>query len=203
MTFVSTQGSLQGVVIGNKSGRQVILCQVLIDATETALTARLAGAKFEAVQESQARFRYTLEFGKVGTLKETVLSVPDKLGIVNNTLTLHPGHGGRGNVLVECEYSLPFGEMSGFELTQREALVQQKTTDLAAYLLSEVPAFDQALLAGASYELYGPHTSRLNDSVSDWAHLPESVMVKQLSLTGQNCIRPRSAFPDPSPASGS
>jgi len=193
------QDTLQGVVIGNKSGRQVILCKVLIDATETALVARLAGAKFGVAQKGQALFRYTLEFGKVGTLDETVLSVPDRLGIVNDVLMLHQGYGGRGNVLVEFEYSLPFGDMSGFELTQRDALVQQRTTDLAAYLITEVPAFDQALLAGGSYELYGPHTPQLADPISNWAHLPESVMVNAIATDGTELKTPAVSFSGPIP----
>lgn len=39
-----------GLVIGNKSGRQIIRCQTIIDATETALVARLSGGAFPSAQ---------------------------------------------------------------------------------------------------------------------------------------------------------
>lgn len=34
-------------MIGNKAGRQIVRCRTIIDATETALVARLAGEVFE------------------------------------------------------------------------------------------------------------------------------------------------------------
>jgi NADPH-dependent 2,4-dienoyl-CoA reductase/sulfur reductase-like enzyme len=42
------EDGLEGLVIGNKSGRQVVRCQAVVDASETALVMRLAGADFEA-----------------------------------------------------------------------------------------------------------------------------------------------------------
>src|SRR5687768_7159644 len=49
--------ALQGVVIGNKSGRQVVRCSLLIDTSETALAARLSGEAFEPAPETATYFR--------------------------------------------------------------------------------------------------------------------------------------------------
>ena len=65
-------GSLSGLVIGNKSGRQVLGCGMVIDATETAAVARAAGAAFESALP-ESRFGRTLEFDGVQPLKGTGL----------------------------------------------------------------------------------------------------------------------------------
>ena len=46
---IINNGVLNGVVIGNKSGRQVVLGRIVIDATSTAIVARLAEGTFEPV----------------------------------------------------------------------------------------------------------------------------------------------------------
>ncbi len=54
------KNQLAGVVISNRSGRQVVLAKVIIDATPRAMTARMAGAAFSVYPSGKQRFRFTV-----------------------------------------------------------------------------------------------------------------------------------------------
>jgi NADPH-dependent 2,4-dienoyl-CoA reductase/sulfur reductase-like enzyme len=163
------EGRVQGVIVGNKSGRQVIRCAVAIDATETALLARLAGAGFEAPPEDTARFSCTLEFTGVDALPGAELPVPQHLGLVSDRVVLHTGYRGADHVLLEYALTLPSGVSDALAAAQRDAQARRQTTALAEYLLSGVPAFAPAYLATWSYELDGPHVTRMAGPAPDWA----------------------------------
>jgi flavin-dependent dehydrogenase len=147
-------GALQGVVIGNKSGRQVIQCGLLIDASETALAARLAGETFAAMPEMAAYFR-TLEYDNV----DSGLLVDTRLEFGGVRAVLHAGYRDKRHVLLACELTLPADSGDGFAISSREAVARQQTMAFAAALAEQVPAFQSAYLSAASYELCGPHTS--------------------------------------------
>jgi flavin-dependent dehydrogenase len=51
-------GAISGVVMVNRSGRQAIVAKVVVDATENATVARLAGAKFRARTSGPAAVRW-------------------------------------------------------------------------------------------------------------------------------------------------
>ncbi|MFI5378478.1 MAG: FAD-dependent oxidoreductase [Tepidisphaerales bacterium] len=59
------KGNLAGVVIGNRAGRQAVLAKTIIDATDRAWTARLAGASFEPYPSGTAEFRFVTVGGKL------------------------------------------------------------------------------------------------------------------------------------------
>jgi ribulose 1,5-bisphosphate synthetase/thiazole synthase len=162
-------GELQGVIIGNKSGRQVMTCQAVLDASATALVARLAGAEFEAVPGDPALFAYTVEFDGVGSLEGPVLSLPGKLGIVGDRAIVHRGYRGKEHVLLGFEMRLPGQATTAAEMTQREIKARQKAVDVAAHLLSKVPAFQGAHLAALSYEPCGTYTPRMAAPAPRWA----------------------------------
>lgn len=160
---IAPDGQLQGVVIGNKSGRQVILCDLLLDTSETALVARLSGEGFEPSPDT-ARYRRTLEFdGVKDDLPEAVPHTVNDLPV-----TLHKGYREKGHVLLECEMELPFGTPDGFGLSVRETQARRATMALAAELIHTVPAFEGAYLSGASYELHGLYTRRLMQRELEW-----------------------------------
>ncbi len=58
-------GNLSGVVIANRSGRQAILAKVVVDATDRAWTARMAGAAFEAYPSGTGEFKFVSIGGKI------------------------------------------------------------------------------------------------------------------------------------------
>jgi len=173
-------GTLCGLIIGNKSGRQVLTCKMLLDATETSVTARLAGAAFEAPPSSEVIFCRTIEFEGVQPLTDTTLQVPEELGLVGSRVTLHRGYRGTSHVLVECAFNLRVQEYGPAEVMRREIEARKRTFALVSHLVAKVPAFDKAFLAATSYELAGPHTSRLAGPEPSWAGGLGSVEVAAL-----------------------
>jgi len=160
--------ALDGLIIGNKSGRQVLTCHVIIDATATASVARLAGATFEPGPPVSG-FGRTLEFDAVLRLQATDLTLPEDLGFIDNVVTVHRGYRGEPHVLVECWMDFPSHATGLVAAMEREIEARHRTMRLASHLISHVPAFHYARLATASYELHGTHTSRLAGPPPDWA----------------------------------
>lgn len=156
---------IEGVVVGNKSGRQVIAASTVLDATETALVARLAGGHFETLPHS-ARYSRTLEFDRVGPLEASTVPIPPQLGVAGNCVTIHPGYHGDQHVFVSFELDLP-AEVGPAGYMRREIQARDTSMSLAAFLIAQVPAFGEAVLGFASFELSGPQTGRLKGPGDD------------------------------------
>jgi len=175
--------ALSGVVIGNKSGRQVITCSQIIDSTETALVARLAGATFEPMDGRQAIFSRTLEFTGARPIEESELSVPASFGIHGNRVVVHRGYRGPDHLLIECPLQFP---IDGFDLAatmKREIEARHRTLRLASWLINNLLTFADASLAAASYELSGPQTPRLEASRIVWATPFDATAAEALSVS--------------------
>lgn len=78
-----SDGKLGGVVMANRAGRQALLAKVIVDASEHAVLARLAGAQFRAFTPGPVTVRWMAindEADKGATLKATLtLAVPTKV----------------------------------------------------------------------------------------------------------------------------
>ncbi len=78
-----SDGQLAGVVMANRAGRQVLLAKVVIDASEHAVVARLAGAQFRPFTPGPVTVRWVAlndEADKGAMLKATLtLAVPAKV----------------------------------------------------------------------------------------------------------------------------
>ncbi|MCX7007271.1 MAG: FAD-dependent oxidoreductase [Kiritimatiellaeota bacterium] len=78
-----SDGKLAGVVMANRAGRQAILAKVVVDASEHAVVARLAGAKFHPFTPGPVTVRWMAindEADKGATQKATLtLAVPSKV----------------------------------------------------------------------------------------------------------------------------
>ena len=76
-------GKLAGVVMANRAGRQALLAKVIVDASEHAVVARLAGAKFHPFAPGPVTVRWMAindEADKGATQKATLtLAVPAKV----------------------------------------------------------------------------------------------------------------------------
>ncbi len=164
-------GTIYGVVIGNKSGRQAVVGKVVIDATETAVVARIAGAEFEPVKSDMFSFKRTLELDGVGGLGRKNLSVPESIGIAKNKVEFYRG---KGPVYVECPMDLhrvfALGEKLDFtRLMAEEIEARQRSARLVSYLANNIGAFRNAHWAAGSHELHGRHTTRLAGPEPKWA----------------------------------
>lgn len=162
-------GALTALIIGNKSGRQAIPCQMIFDTTETAVVARLAGAAFEPPPQTPLEFRRTIEFEGVAPLPEKSLIVPAGCGVAANRVTVHHGYRGQSHVLIECAFTFPVREFDYAEAMRREIEARERTIRVAAHLVGQVPAFARAFLAATSYELAGPHSARMRGPDPAWA----------------------------------
>ena len=156
-----------GLVIGNKSGRQVICCRAIIDATETAVVARLAGGTFGPPPKGPVRMTRTLEFDRIEPIAGTSVPVPERMGIADNLVRLHTGYRGSGHLLIECPMDLPFPtDLEGADYVEAEA--RRRTMHLAAFLMDQYPGLAAGRLAGSSHELHGRWTASLAGP-PDWA----------------------------------
>ncbi len=155
-----------GLVIANKSGRQVIACGAVVDATATALVCRLAGVEFTAGGGQQVYAR-TVEFEGVGPIEGRELPVPPELGLVGNSVLVHRGYRGEGHELLEHRMLLPVSE-DAWALTRTEAEARRRTQALVSYLYAEVPAFAQPSPGASSYELHGPRAPHLAGTLPPW-----------------------------------
>jgi hypothetical protein len=54
--FKDGQGNLKGVVFSNRSGRQAVIANTVVDASQSAVVARLAGAQFEPFSPGKKEF---------------------------------------------------------------------------------------------------------------------------------------------------
>jgi ribulose 1,5-bisphosphate synthetase/thiazole synthase len=173
-------GTIYGVVIGNKSGRQAIVGKVAIDATETAVVARIAGAEFEPVKSDMFSFKRTLELDGVGGLGKKNLSVPESIGIAGNKVEFYRG---KGPVYVECPMDLHrvFALGEKLDLTRLmggEIEARRRSARLVSYLANNVGAFKNAHWAAGSHELHGRHTTRLAGPVPKWASVHDSAGIR-------------------------
>jgi ribulose 1,5-bisphosphate synthetase/thiazole synthase len=166
---IVTAGAVRGVVIGNKSGRQAILGRLVLDATSTAVVARVAGAEFAPETAADFHFVRMMEMEGVWPLEESTLEMPPELGIAGNRLTIHSGYRGNGHVLIECPMELKTGKLDLDGMMQREIEARHRTMRVAAYLVQNVPKFKDAKLGICAYELDGPQTTRLAGPTPAWA----------------------------------
>ena len=186
------------LIIGNKSGRQAIQCGTIIDATETALVARLAGGRFQHTVNESARFSRTLEFDRAEPLDAATLPVPDRLGISGNVVRLHQGYRGPSHILAECDLDIPYDEgLEGSACVESEA--RRRTMHLAVHLIGQHPELARARYAGSSHELHGRWTSSLADSPPYWSKRAADTVVHVPGSNDDTLEASLSSFAGPTP----
>lgn len=181
-------GGIWGVVLGNKSGRQVVRCTHVLDTTETALIARLLGEEFVEPPQVSTYSRW-LEFTGVDELPE--LTVPVLVpGLKSQELKAFPGLGGKGHYYVEYSLELPRAEDSAVDVTRRDREARLKGLEVVEYLKQNRLAFADALWASSSHEMHGPVTTSLAGQVPG-GKLPNVHIQKE---TGHADVLPGKCF---------
>lgn len=135
-----------GVVIGNKSGRQIVRARAFIDATEEALLWRLAGAAAEGPEAVRGRLALFFNHVQVPAAGQALPAVPGLAGM-RLTPSLWPGE-----VAVELEAEAPAdgpGAPDALLLALRRSIPA-----VARALLTQVPAFAEALLTHTGREVF-------------------------------------------------
>jgi flavin-dependent dehydrogenase len=165
-----TEGKhIEGVVIGNKSGRQVVSCSLLIDTSTTALLARLAGADVSPPRGRTARFSRTIEFDELSAAPPEMVAVPPGLGAANDRLLVHRGYRGHTHALVEFDLVLPTDADDAADITARELVGRDASIEIAAWLAGRMPNFAGARLAALSHESLGPNAAEMPGQSPAWA----------------------------------
>ncbi|SFJ51205.1 FAD dependent oxidoreductase [Halobacillus dabanensis] len=152
--LIQTYGKRQ-LIIGNKSGRQIIQADVVIGAESSGLLREF----MEGGEESDtgpAVYRKTIEMYRAEGSTAVEISVPKSLGIHNNTVHLHRGYLNDSHVFLEFELVFPYDRTSLAidNAMEKEIASRHIAMDLASYLIQSHPAFKRAYLAGSSYELH-------------------------------------------------
>ena len=163
---VFQEDRVSGAVIGNKSGRQVILARAVVDATDWAVFARLAGAPLERqALPAHVEVRRTLELTGASAQARLplALDVPARLGVMGDAVWLHAGYLGAAHLLVECRFRLPLetADVRGRMALELEA--RRRSMDVAAHLIAGHPWFGGAYLAHSSWEAWLPSPWRLGE----------------------------------------
>lgn len=167
----AADGGIGGVILGNKSGRQIVRCQYVIDTSETALVARLLGEPF-LMPPSHSAYRRRLEFtGVAGATDPLQISLP---GFRRERLRVYPGLEGEGHCHLEYEMDLPRGRDTALDATRRDLDARLRGLQIVEHLKNGHPDFADALWASSSHELEGPATAPLAPAASP-AALPDLV----------------------------
>jgi hypothetical protein len=157
--LVMDEGRLAGLVIGNKSGRQVILSKMILDCTETASVIHLTNHGFQESQSENTIFTKILEFNRIEPLDVESIDVPESLGINNNRVGVQRGYLSDNHYYIQCpiEYSNP--EFDPESTVRREIDAWEKSIGVARYMYQEVPEFKDAFLTNSSYQLLGIYST--------------------------------------------
>jgi hypothetical protein len=147
ISLCDNKGQITGLVIANKSGRQAVGCDLLIDATETALIAQLCDEDEEVsryTHSTTAKYFRTLEFTDAGEMEAAQLIVPEHLRLSGNRIRLHQGIHGKDHIFAEFGMELESG--NSLEMNRdREIKARHRSMQAAVYLLNQLPAFGKAV----------------------------------------------------------
>jgi flavin-dependent dehydrogenase len=158
---------LQGIVIGNKSGRQAILSKMVLDCTETASVARLTNQKFK---DNMGKTKYcrTIEYTNVEPLTSKSIDVPSWLNTLENKVAVQQGYLGNGHYYIVCPMEFNNPEYDVKSVVNREVESWEKSNEIAKYLYQNVAEFKNAYLTNSSYQLNGLYAPQMFDSNYDW-----------------------------------
>ncbi len=123
------KGAFAGVVMANRSGRQIVRAKVLVDATPRALAARLAGGKTADFSQGTYPFHRIIIAGKEPKgegIKATPLTEPFVVSANN-----HLNRGEFPNVIEariwDCEIMIPMKDGSARSFAEAEQIARDRT----------------------------------------------------------------------------
>ncbi len=169
---------LQGIVIGNKSGRQAILSKLVLDCTETASVVHLSGQKFKKIK-GNIEYTRALEYTHVNSLDSKTIDVPSELGVKDDKVHVQQGYLGTGHYYIDCPMEFYQPEFDAFSITNREVSAWEKSIEVAQYLYQNIDEFKNSYLTNSSYQLNGIYSTRMLDSnfTKDRPYLKEKISI--------------------------
>jgi len=130
-------GAVRGVVMVNRSGRQIVLAKAVIDATGDARLAAAAGAEFARPLAGQKTVRRFITVSKANPLKPGKLEPPDELGLLRASVVSL----GREHQVVELALRATLGGNVGRDLSRAQASTLEKAVALLDHLDKTPAAF--------------------------------------------------------------
>lgn len=152
-----------GLVIGNKSGRQVILSKMIVDCTETASVVRLTDCGFQAPAPEHSTFIRTLEFTQIKPLNAGFIDVPASLNIQGNKVNVQRGYINDNHYYVQCPLAYDTPDFDAESTVRREVDAWERSIGVAKYLYEEVPEFSNSFfvqfLLSTAGDLFRTHAA--------------------------------------------
>jgi ribulose 1,5-bisphosphate synthetase/thiazole synthase len=153
---INHSGTLRGVVIGNKSCRQVIKCHEYLDFSMSGWESSISTSNLDIVWR-------TLEFADLDLSACQNIPLPEFLGVDTGVFNFHRGFFNDRHWLVEFPVAINKLQ-SRKKLHSSELLLQDLVYQTARYLLKTKLVFKGAYWAGASYDSY-PWSSGLLENI--------------------------------------
>ena len=119
-----------GVAIVNRSGRQIVLAKVVIDASSDGRVAAAAGAPFASGPQGPNVARRTIRLHCETSLQAGAVDVPEELNLLNNELTVHQGDG----CVLEFAFSVELGANLARDYSQAQVASWEKGEAVLRYL---------------------------------------------------------------------
>lgn len=191
--LIADDDKLQGIIIGNKSGRQAILSKLVLDCTETASVVRLTNQKFSDGAGNSEYIR-TLEYTNVKPLSSSSMEVPSTLNMNGNKVEVQQGYLGEGHYYINCPMKFNDPEFDAKSVTIREAEAWEKSNEIAKYLYQNVPEFKNAYLTNSSYQLNGLYTTQMLDTndVKERPYLNDTISIQNEEIAFNSFATPYS-----------
>ena len=125
------KGEPCGIVMANRAGRQAVRAKVIIDATQRAAVARMAGAKFQPYPAGEQEFKYVAIGGPVKTGEGIAAR---KLGLSYGARDFAEA-GGKDPIpgaadMIEYTLRIPMADGSYASFARAEQIARDKTWDL-------------------------------------------------------------------------
>jgi hypothetical protein len=142
--------TVKGVIVANKSGRQAILSELVVDASEEARVAAGAGAKFQPEDEF-VTFKRSFVVNSAALETPVIVRVPTEMGLADDRVYIHPTLWG-GELVVTFYLYGRYDPKNPRSFTRASFNSMRKVFQIMNYLKGNVPGFENAMLTGTSNE---------------------------------------------------
>jgi flavin-dependent dehydrogenase len=152
--ILGSNGAIRGAVLAGKWGLQAVTADVVVDATDWASLARLAGANLLQPSYPAAATGYgTMEFMGAAANASGPVKIPGDIPVVGGTALIHRGSQGPGHCLLEFGIADRL-ESGSFDSRQKmETRFRRSAEYVCRFLRSGNPVFPDSRVTALSLRL--------------------------------------------------
>ena len=170
-----------GVVIYNRSGRQIVLARAVVDATADARVSAAAGAQLASPVQDNNTARRTVRLHCDISLQPGVLKVPGKLGLLNDQILVH----GNSDCVLEYAFAVNLGRFSARDCSRAQADSWRKGHAVVKYVDESLGAISNQRAAHGWFSFAPEVVFSLRPTVCCDTTLPEDRFELQRLLAGE------------------